>query len=123
MGITGEYSLNQYNPQFLGLTSQAPRASRGENYYNSYSQGIPNTTPQVVNFGILPTKDYEAAQAVIDKGIGVDGFHQASAVTSPYAVNGPEWIGYKTPEKNGTGELIPVIKGREDQITEMEYFA
>ena len=123
MGITGEYNLYQYQqPAFGALTSQgSPKAIRCEGYHQANAQGAPNTTPVVL--GIPTTDDMERASQVLASGIGVSSARQTGATTNPYAAKGAGWEDFRVPENNGTGELIPVIKGREDEIIGLELMA
>ena len=127
-GVTGEYNLYQYQqPAFGALTTQgSPKAIRSEGYHQASAQGVPNTTPQVVAFGIPTTEDMERASQIIASGIDVSSLREAGAVTNPYAAKGAGWEQFQVPKNNGTGELIANISGREDEIPECEwepYFA
>ena len=124
MAITGDYNLYQYQqPVFGALTSQGnAKAIRPENYSQA-TQGVPNTTPQVVNFGIPTTTDMERASEFLASNIGFSGTQGINKTTNPYAAKGADWEGFKTPAFNGSGELIPVLKGREDEIYGFELMA
>lgn len=122
MAITGEYNLYQYQqPAFGALTSQGAKAIRGEGYHQASAQGVPNTTPVVL--GIPSTEDMERASQILASNIGFSGSKGINKTANPYAAKGAGWEGFKTPGNNGTGELIPTIKGREDEIIGLELMA
>ena len=57
----------------------------------------------------------------------VEGAHQASASSNPYAAKGPEWNGIAFPPSDGNGNFVPVVAGGDcgnefDSVTWLENF-
>jgi hypothetical protein len=61
--------------------------------------------------GFPTTKQMETALQLHEKGLSVEGAHQASASYNPFAAKGPEWNGIAFPPSDGNGNFIPVVAG------------
>ncbi len=102
----GQYGANPNGAAFQGGMGgiQQPQFQPSQ---PKVQQGVPSTLPQVQP-GILPSKQYEEAQNVIDSGIDFDALAREAQATNPFEksanVNG-ETLGL--PAFNGTGELQP----------------
>ena len=112
-------SAYQQTPQFLEATRAQGRAygyNPESSYHQAYKEGVPNTTPQVA---FIPTTDQmELAQAYLSGRVntGENIFAPKKTATQTQDARGAAWNGYTTPANNGTGELSPVLTGREDEI-------
>ena len=110
MGITGEYSLyKQYQqPAFGTLAGKSGvKGAASAGYHQASMQGVPNTTPQVVGFGIPSTDDMDKATKALESGI--------LSVSNPFEVSGVQKA-ESAYVPTGTGELSPVLEGRDDEI-------
>ena len=118
-GIKNSYQYQQQiKPAFLGLTQEGNQ--RTASYQGRY-QGVPNTTPQVVDGS--NTALIEEAMQFADNKIASGNIFEAKKVSSPCSTKGAQWDGYNVPENNGTGELIPSYEGSEFLAKEFCYMA
>ena len=118
MAITGDYNLYQQNPYNFGaLTNRqdAQRLAQGHYQTNAWqSQGAPNTTPQIIGFSTVD--DMKLAEQFAQS--------EVSLVANSFGVNQAQESQDYVP--TGTGELSPVLEGREDEIEDCpwrEYYA
>lgn len=91
---------------FGGLTSKGKELPADGYHQAAASQGMPSTLP--TSYGFIPsTNDMEMADKIAQMGI--------AGVDNPFGINkiAPAENAYKP---TGTGELSPVIEGREDEI-------
>ena len=107
---------NQHPVSFGGLTAKGAGIPSDGWHQAKVQQGMPTTLPQVHGF-IPTTDDMEMADKFAQ--LGVNG------VDNPFGVNkvGQAENAYKP---IGTGELSPVLEGREDEIEDCpwkEYYA
>lgn len=110
MAIDG-LKFNQQYP-FLGISGQGTSPARN---YQPVNQGVPNTPARVM--GGFSAEDYEKVTEQINR-YTANGENPFSLQGVDYQPNtkGVAWNGFKTPEFNGTGDLIPDVSNREDSI-------
>ena len=95
-------ALNNYNNNLkFGALSNGYKPANLSKYY-----GVPNTTPEVVSFGLPSSSDMEIADKFANANLGVNSIN-------PYRsnINESPMNGFVLPQNNGTGELQPIVKG------------
>jgi len=105
--------IENINP-FYSSTQAYGRNYQTHGCYQGYNgNGVPSTLPTVQQGYKPTTEDMEKALAYLNGNYNVQAnpFVQRTAKTEK-----PGFEGFKVPENNGTGELIPDVSNREDSI-------
>ncbi len=106
------------NPRFLQATSP----SVGNKFEGNEFKAQQNRQ----SYGFMPSyEDMEKASAYLKGANGLEGniFTQRTQATRPSGLQGKAFEGFQAPSNNGTGELSPVLSGREDEIEECPWEA
>ncbi len=110
----GSLTNNQYFP------TQGPRVEFKpyQNQHKQQSQG---------QIGGYSTQDLETALQVANGNYNINPTKSASTnffTSKPQDARGAAWEGFQTQNFTGTGELSPVIEGREDSLNLLkDYYA
>lgn len=100
-------AIDALNNNF-GYLTYRPQQANGNRPYGSY-QGVPNTTPEVVSFGMPSIDQMEKANAFLNGNLNTNSINPYRSQVDTNVKAG--WEGFKLPENNGTGELKPVMGG------------
>ena len=104
-------NYSNYNSGRFGTLTTEQKAYQGR------YEGVPSTLPQVA---FIPTEEQmKAAEAYLANakiGGSENIFAPKRTTTQTQDARGAAWAGYSTPANNGTGQLIPVVSGRETEI-------
>lgn len=118
-------AIDKINPFIQQAAYPSYNNSQIKGYHQAYTQGAPTTLPTVEQGYKQPTaEEMETALAYLNGDYKVQGnpFVERTQQTSQKA----GFEGFRVPENNGTGELMPVIANREDSIENCpweEYYA
>ncbi len=101
-----------------------PIQKTGVNYKPYQGQGQKQYTPQI---GGYSTQDLETALQVANGNYNINPAKSTGAnffTSKPQDIRGAGWEGFSTQSYTGTGELSPVVEGREDSLNLLkDYYA
>ena len=107
--------INPFIQQTAGSYYKQPYA---QGYHQAYTQSAPSTLPTVEQGYRPTTEDYELASAYLNGDYKVQGNPFVSKPEK--TVEKPGFEGFRVPENNGTGELMPLD---DDETKRTLYYA